>query len=697
MVNSRCLAIITSFVFTFIGCTKNSGNMNHLKDEKSPYLKQHSGNPVWWYPWGEEAIQKAKRENKPIFLSVGYSTCHWCHVMEKESFEDKEVADALNRSFISIKVDREERPDVDSIYMEAVHAMTGSGGWPMTVLLTPDREPFFGGTYFTKQSLLQILSKADEVWKKEPSKVREQGKKLVEWMQNQKLAPSSGDFSNNVFVKFYADFKQRFDSVNGGRLGKPKFPPAYALRLLLRIHRRTGEKNVLAMVTKTLDEMARGGIYDHVGGGFHRYSTDEKWLVPHFEKMLYDQAALLNAYLEAYQVTGNKEYELVAREIIDHVLRDMTTSDGGFFSAEDADSEREEGKFYVWTNQELKKLLSANEFSDFKKQFAISEGGNFEHGANILILRPSSTRKGRTPDLKQALNNLFQIRNKRVHPHRDEKVLTSWNGLFISALAKAGAVLGEKRYTESATRAVNFILTHNKDVKGNLLRRWANGESKYPGYLEDYAFLIDALIELFQATSDPKWIQEAEKLQATQEQLFFDPKNGGYFSTRIGDKLLIQRKKEFEDNVTPSGNSIATLNLLRLAAITFNQEYAKKADALLKVVPEATKLFPSGFPQLLMAVDYRLDQSKEIAIIADKDDPALQKVKSSFFSKFMPNKVIGVNAGTDSAVPLLKSKKALQEKPTVYVCVNRVCQFPTTDSKKALELAEPFEKFNLKQ
>ncbi|MGE4233076.1 MAG: thioredoxin domain-containing protein [Bacteriovoracia bacterium] len=693
----KMLLLVSPLIF-LLHCTRGGEKtgINHLKEEKSPYLQQHAENPVWWYPWGDEAFRESKRQNKPIFLSVGYSTCHWCHVMENESFTNKEVADALNRSFIAIKVDREERPDVDSIYMEAVHAMTGSGGWPMTVFLTPDKEPFFGGTYFPRETLLQILGKVDDLWRKEPGKIQEQGSKLATWMKNQKPPATTGAVGNEALVKFYESFKQSFDSVNGGRLGRPKFPPAYALRLLLRIYRRTNEKYALTMVTKTLDEMAKGGIYDHVGGGFHRYATDERWLVPHFEKMLYDQAALVNAYIEAYQVTKNKEYELVAREIIDYVLRDLSHQGGGFYSAEDADSEGSEGRFYVWKHPELKDQLPLSEFNNIKKNFDISENGNFEHGQNILSLKAGSGRLKRNASVKNALKQLFKVREKKIRPHLDDKIITSWNGLFIAALAKAGAVLNDAHYLDQARKGAHFILNRNKDQSGRLLRRWVKNESKISAYLEDYSFLIDALIELFQATSEAIWIQEAERLQALQEQLFHDPREGGYFSARADDKHLIQRKKEFEDNVIPSGTSVAVLNLLRLSAITFNQDYMKKADAILKAVPEAVRIIPTAFPQLLMAVDYKLDHAKEIAIVADKDDGDARKVRTAFFSSFMPSKVIGFSIGQNDATPLLKSKKTIQGKPTIYVCIDRVCKFPTTDLHRAIESANTYERFELK-
>jgi uncharacterized protein YyaL (SSP411 family) len=696
-----CLITLTLILFIFSSCVKKSekvspvSGFNHLKSEKSPYLLQHADNPVWWYSWGDEAFQEAKRQNKPIFLSVGYSTCHWCHVMEKESFTNAEVATALNRTFIAIKVDREERPDVDAVYMEAVQAMTGSGGWPMTVFLTPNGQPFFGGTYFPRDALLQILGKVDDFWKNDPLKIREDSDKLLKSLAAKKHLAVGRSLTNNIFVKFFQRFTEEFDSIHGGRLGQPKFPPAYALRLLLRIHRRTGNPDALKMVTKTLDAMGRGGIYDAVGGGFHRYSTDEKWLVPHFEKMLYDQAALMSAYLEAYQVTRNDEYRLVVQEIADYVLRDMTAPEGGFYSAEDADSDGVEGKFYVWNFKEIKSLLTPGELREFKKNFSISPEGNFE-GNNILALNVGFSRLKRTAEVKSAFAKLFHARAKRVRPPRDDKVITSWNGLLISALARAGSVLGEKRYAEAAVKAADFILSHNRDKKGMLSRRWAKGESRYTAYLEDYSFLIDALIELFQATSEPKWIQGAESLQAIQNTLFLDSDNGGYFNTQLGDKLLIERKKVYEDNVTPSGNSITVLNLLRLSAITFNPEYSKTIDSLLKSIPEVVNSFPSEFPQLLMAVDYRLDQSKEIALVADRESEALTKFRAVLVEAFNPNKVLVVGIGVNPKIPILQGKHTIQGKPTAYVCLNRACKMPTTAIEKAVGLTKTFEPYQIK-
>ncbi|MGE4107329.1 MAG: thioredoxin domain-containing protein [Bacteriovoracia bacterium] len=687
-----------------IGCRDNhspsAGNssdakgFNHLKSEKSPYLQQHAENPVWWYPWGDEAFKAAKEQNKPIFLSVGYSTCHWCHVMEEDSFTRPEVAEVLNRAFIAIKVDREERPDVDKIYMEAVQAFTGSGGWPMTVLLTPDREPFFGGTFFPRTQLLQVLNQIEEVWKNNPQKIREDGKRIASSLKDRKWDKISSSFSDRIFVTFFKNWSGSFDSTYGGRKGAPKFPPAYDLRLLLRIYRRTDDPRALEMVTKTLDEMAKGGIYDHVGGGFHRYSTDGKWLIPHFEKMLYDQAALLSAYTEGFQVTRKKEHELVARETADYVLRDLRDPKGGFYSAEDADSSGKEGLFYVWKLKELSQILTKDEFSAIGSTFLISRGGNFEDEQNVLSLKATASRETRPLIVKSALEKMAQVRSKRIRPARDEKILTAWNGLMISALVRASTIFKEPRYLEAGEKAAEFIQAHlTKD--GKLLRRWIANEAKGESFLEDYAFLIDALIELFQATSETKWLTEAERLQKLQDEMFFDSKSGTYFLTSGHDPSLLHRVQDFEDNVTPSGVSVTALNYLRLFGITFKDSYQQKAAQIFQSMPVFVEQYPTAFSQFLMAVDFNLDRSKEIAVIADQEDLAVHSARNSIFEIFNPNKVIAIGLGR-GAVPLLKGKTAQNGKPTIYVCENHVCQLPTTDLEKAVKFINLTRKYSLR-
>jgi len=665
---------------------------NRLAEEKSPYLQQHKNNPVHWQPWSNEVFEIAKKLNKPIFLSIGYSTCHWCHVMEHESFENEGVAQVLNKYFISIKVDREERPDVDTIYMDAVQAMTGRGGWPMSVFLTPDRKPFFGGTYYPKNQFVKILRQIGNVWENNPDKLLEASEQLLKTISRQTQAAQSTSWPDDIFHQLVKKADETFDWEEGGHKGQMKFPPGYELRMLLRIHRRSGNEKALKMARFTLDKMAAGGIYDHMGGGFHRYSTDPRWLEPHFEKMLYDQASMTNAYLEAFQVTGHKEYELVAREILDYVLRDMTHPEGGFYSAEDADSEGKEGKFYVWREDELSVLLSKKEFSEFNKAFGISKKGNFEHNANILELQKGHSKAKRADVLKEALEKLFKFREKRVHPYKDTKVLTSWNGLMIAAMARAAQVFGDERYKEGAIQAAEFVLKNLKDKKGNLLRRWIDGETKFVAYLDDYAFLIDALIEVYQLDFDMKWIEEAKRLQELQDTLFWDEEKGGYYFSDGSDKTLLLRSKELMDNVRPAGNSVSALNLLRLSDFYYENLFKERAIKVLSSIPERLTNYPTAFPQLMMALDYLKDRSKEIAVVAVNLENG-KKFIQALQAPYNPNKVISLGTAEEQALPLLKNKSLKKGETTVYICENSICKLPTTDIKEALKLAGVFEKY----
>ncbi|MDO8644678.1 MAG: thioredoxin domain-containing protein, partial [bacterium] len=590
---------------------------NRLGKEKSPYLLQHKDNPVHWFPWGPAAFETAKKENKLIFLSIGYSTCHWCHVMEEDSFERKEVADVLNRDFISIKVDREERPDVDRIYMDAVVAMTGQGGWPLSVFLTPDLKPFFGATFVPRANFIQLLKNIQNVWETQREKILESSEQLMTHLQGApqnipsepipppqnfpplsakgRINPSAekrggrGDFLP-ILEESLHSFEDTFDSSFGGFGRAPKFPKSVDCSLLLRLHQRFKDvgaihESPLQMVTLTLDKMARGGIYDHLGGGFARYSTDNRWLVPHFEKMLYDNALLTWTYLEAFQVTGNERFASVARETLDYVLRDMTHPEGGFYSAEDADSQREEGKFYVWNEAELKSLLIPEEFDLFKKVYQVTPEGNFvEHGkpnhhTTILSLSEGYDWKIKEdPLLKSAHQKLFAARKKRIHPHKDDKVLTEWNGLMIAAMAKGYQVLGDEKYLQASQHAAEFI-KKNLSPSGGLLRRFRDNHAAIPAFASDYAFLIHGLIELYQSDFNPDWLQWAKELQETQDKLFWDSKDGGYFFSEESAQDLIVRTKETHDGATPSGNSVSLLNLLRLNAFGFN--FSEKIDELL--------------------------------------------------------------------------------------------------------------------
>ena len=612
----RRLIIILSFlilsllmIVVMAEITQKSAPSNRLGKEKSPYLLQHKDNPVAWYAWGEEAFEAAKKENKPIFLSIGYSTCHWCHVMEKESFEEQDVAQVLNQNFIAIKVDREERPDVDKIYMDAVVEMTGHGGWPMSMFLTTDLKPFFGGTYWPKTQFLGVLNQIAHIWNTERQKVEGISEQMVQHLKAQVSKAVPQEFSEKNLILAYQEALHSFDSIYGGFGHAPKFPPSQKLGLLLRIVRRTQNPKVLEMVEVTLDHMARGGIYDHLGGGFHRYSTDQEWLTPHFEKMLYDNASLSWVYLEAYQLTHNEMYREVAREILDYVLRDMTASEGGFYSAEDADSEGEEGKFYVWSEAELKKTLTEQELAQFTKVYGVTSHGNFEHGTTILNLQKEFFWEIKKDPLIQAAHQkLFQVRKKRIHPYKDDKILTDWNGLMIASFAKGYQVLRDEKYVKAAQKAASFIEKHlYKNEK--LLKRYREGEAHFEGTLDDYSYLIFGLLTLYESDFNMGWFEWAKALQNMQDRLFWDETEGGYFFTVADNPHLIRRSKEYHDEARPNSNAVAVCNLLKLHDMTFEKNYKDKAQKILSITADFSKKHPGAFSQLLIALDYVLDSS----------------------------------------------------------------------------------------
>jgi len=693
---------------------------NRLSKEKSPYLLQHQNNPVDWYPWGEEAFEKAKSENKLIFLSIGYSTCHWCHVMEHDSFEHQDVADILNQHFVSIKLDREERPDLDQAYMDAVVALSGRGGWPMSVFLTPDRKPFYGGTFFWRDQFKQMLMQMQLVWKKEPEKIAASGAELVNHLQERKQSTSQGSApaSDALFNQANEIFQQSFDKAFGGFGSAPKFPRSVDLCFLLRHYRRTGDSHSLQMVEKTLEMMARGGMYDHVGGGFARYSTDNRWLLPHFEKMLYDNALLAWTYLEAYQVTGKETYATIARETLDYILRDMTSGEGGFYSAEDADSEGVEGKFYVWTETELATILTPEEFAKIKniygiqtfgnfKTFALSEGSSAEviHGnevehANILHYQPNyGWDDKKDPLVQSALKKLFAIREKRIHPLKDDKVLTSWNGLMIHAMAKAYQVLRDERYLLAAQKAAAFIkskLWHGKQLQ----HRYRLGEARFDGCLEDYANLIFGLLTLAESDFDSVWIDWAVELQKIQEEKFADPEGGYYFSSSDTKDVFV-RKKESYDGATPSGNSIALYNLTRLVAITGNAEFKKSQDRMLNWLGGLIGRYPPGFCMALLSLDYLNDKNYEIVVSGKRGDVETEKVLDYLWKVFLPNKVLLFASDKKQAQPVLAGKEFQGELQSnskfkkynrlgstaennkendsavqIYICQGQSCQMP---------------------
>lgn len=680
---------------------------NRLFLESSPYLIQHAHNPVNWYPWGDEAFREAKRLNRPVFLSVGYSTCHWCHVMEEESFEDIEIARAMNENYIAIKVDREERPDIDAIYMSAVQAMTGHGGWPMNVWLTPERKPFFGGTYFpardgdrgVRAGFLTILKKLREVYDVQPDKVAESSQQVADGIEKI-LTPISGTVlpEANVLKRAATYYRSNFDSKFGGLSGAPKFPSRLPVRFLLRYHKRTQDKEALNAVKVTLEKMAAGGIHDHVAGGFHRYSTDEKWLIPHFEKMLYDNALLAMAYLEGYQVTHKEQFKKITRKILRYVKRDMTSPEGAFYSATDADSpapngKREEGWFFTWTPEEIDLVLSKDVSKLMRAYYTVTPSGNFE-GRNILntpeplskIAKKFRLGENAASDsIEEGLDLLYEARAKRRAPLRDEKILTSWNGLMISAFAKAGLILKEEDYIVSAKRAADFILS-NLYKNGALFRTFKDGKAKQDAFLDDYAFFIAALIDLYESTFDLKWLNHAITLDQVLEKYFEDKNIGGFFMTGNEHEKLLAREKPSYDGAEPSGNSVTVLNLLRLHEFTTNDSYRKRAEKSLKAFSGTIESNPVALSEMLLAIDFHLDKPKEIVIVAPKGgrggaEPLLEIFRNSF----VPNSILAVlEEGDDlrsqsGVIPLVKEKRALNGRVTAYVCEKGLCKFPTSD------------------
>lgn len=584
--------------------------MNHLNKSKSPYLLQHKDNPVHWFAWGEDAFEAARKENRPIFLSIGYSTCYWCHMMEKDSFEHQNVADVLNKYFICIKVDREEHPDVDQIYMDAVIALSGNGGWPMSVFLTPDLKPITGATFFWQAQFIQILENIGNLWINEPKKIVEQAQSLTQFLQTKCATPKEEEINADLLKKAFVLYEESFDPRDGGFGHAPKFPHSLNLSLLFRIYQRTQNKTALDISLKTLDAMAHGGIFDHLGGGFHRYATDDSWLTPHFEKMLYDNALLVPAYLEGFEITKKSIYADVARSTLDFVLRELRDSLGGFHCALDAGEADLEGEFYVWKEDELKNILTPQEFKFFKEFYGITPTGNFEHETNILHIPKDQKWDLKKDSLMEASHQkLLEVRQQRKPPHKDDKVLTSWNGLMISAFARGFKILGEKYFLEAAKTCATFIETHlYKD--GELLRRYRDGESRFPATLQDYTYLIYGLIDLYSAEPDAHWLAWAQTLQKKCDEILWDEKEGGYFFSDPAAKDLVIQKKEFHDGATPSGNSMAVYNLLRLHTLTGEKEYHEKGERLLKILCAVTKEYPAGYPLTMIAIDYYLGERK---------------------------------------------------------------------------------------
>ena len=690
-------------------------DFNRLVFEKSPYLLQHAANPVDWHPWNEEAFQKAKNQDKPVFLSIGYSTCHWCHVMEHESFEDPQVASLINENFIPIKVDREERPDLDQIYMAVCQAVTGTGGWPLTIILTPDREPFFAGTYFPKESrfgrtgLMELIPKLAELWQTKRGELLESADQIVSFLR-QDNQPASGELEKEIFDKAYQQLSGRFDSLQGGFGSAPKFPSAHNLIFLLRYWHHSGQDHALDMVEKTLQKMRLGGIFDQVGFGFHRYSTDPNWLLPHFEKMLYDQAMLVMAYVEAYQATGKSEYAQTAREILSYVLRDMTSPEGGFYSAEDADSEGEEGLFYLWTPAEFREYLGDKGSDLFINLLNLKEGGNFSDestktktGQNIIYLNKSLIEIAQEIDLSEnqlielwnkTRQMLFDIREKRIHPLKDDKILTDWNGLMIAACAKAASVLEEPLYALAAKNAADFIWDRLRAEDGKLLKRYRDGEAGLPAHLDDYAYLVWGFLELYEAVFDPVYLKRAIDLNQMMLSEFWDDQNGGLFFTAEGQADLIVRKKEIYDGAVPSGNSIAAFNLLRIGRMTANPELEEKARLIGSAFSDQVAPTPMGYTQLLSAMIFALGSTYEVVITGDPEGDDTKSMLDALNRTYIPNKVtlfrpIGEKESIiEGLAKYTANQNSIDGKATAYICKNYTCSAPTTDINEMLNLLQ---------
>ncbi len=713
------LLIVSFVLITGIAmANKKETYTNRLSKEKSPYLLQHAHNPVDWFSWSDEAFDKAKKEDKPLFVSIGYSTCHWCHVMEEEAFARKEIADILNKNFISIKVDREERPDLDQVYMQAVMAMTGSGGWPLNVFMTQDKKPFYGGTYFPiedkwgRPGFKTLLLSIADTWKSHREKLIDSAQGLAAALSKQQEGKAQKEFTidETLLKNAYEGFSGNFDPEYGGFSDAPKFPSGHSLSFLLRYYARAKEPKALAMVEKALIKMAEGGIYDQLGGGFHRYATDREWRIPHFEKMLYDQAILVRAYLEAYQATGKRKYAEIAKEVFEYVLQDMMQPEGGFYSAEDADSPPpecskkksaaggKEGAFYLWTKDELAKALDKEELEIVSYYFGIKEEGNALpdpqgefRGKNIFYIAHSIEETAQhyhksIQEIERIIGNarrkLLSVRDKRPWPHRDDKILTDWNGLMISSLAFGSRVLDEPRYLSAAEKGAQFILKNMQGKEERLFHRYREGEAAIQGMLDDYAFFIHGLLELYEASFKPEYLVFAKRLCHEMIKLFWDENEGGFFFTAHDAEELFTRHKEIFDSAIPSGNSIALLDLLRTGFLTMDKDLLQKAEVLLKAFAQNISRVPTGCAQALSALDFMLG-SKQIVLVGPDKAQDTQKMLQCLYLYFIPNKVIAFRpADNEQAteiiglVPFLKEYVSLENKATVYLCEDYTCKLP---------------------
>ena len=675
---------------------------NALINEASPYLQQHAHNPVHWYPWGEEAFAKAKKENKPIFLSIGYATCHWCHVMENEDFEDEEVAAMMNKTFISIKVDREERPDIDQVYMQVAQMMNGQGGWPLNILMTPDKKPFYAATYIPKHSrngrvgMLDLSARVGQLWSQEREKLEQSASKISQALAQRSGAQAiAGDMDVTVLAKKAVDdLKQSFDKEHGGFGGAPKFPSPHKLLFLLRQVEKNHDSKGLAMVEKTLDAMRAGGLFDQIGFGFHRYSTDAKWLLPHFEKMLYDQAMLMMAYTEAYQLTGHKRHAMVVREIAAYVLRDMRDKTGGFYSAEDADSEGVEGKFYVWKTAEIEAFLGKENAKKAEKMFNLSKNGNFHDeatgkmtGDNIPHLA-AWTDAGLDKDVESIRQTLFATREKRIHPFLDDKILTDWNGLMVAAFAKASRALDEPKYLKAAKKCADFLLQTMRDDQGHLLHRYRHGDAGITGHLDDYAFFTWGLIELYEASFDAKYLQDA--LDLNNDMLTrFTSESGGLYLTAHDAEALLVRPMEAWDGALPSGNAVAASNILRLARMSSNSKLEETGDKIFKAFSALLTQAPVGVTHMLSAQVFAAGDSIEIVLAGDKNSKQAKVMVDTLNRLYLPSAiVIWRDDESMKLIPFIKLQAPINNQVTVYVCKNFQCNQPVTDSQAVLGLLQ---------
>ncbi|MGP8152791.1 MAG: thioredoxin domain-containing protein [Smithella sp.] len=680
---------------------------NRLINEKSPYLLQHAQNPVDWYPWGGEAFEKAKQEDKPIFLSIGYSTCHWCHVMERESFEDEEAAGLLNNTFVNIKVDREERPDIDAVYMKVCQLMTQSGGWPLTIMMTPDKKPFFAATYIPRETkyghagLLEIIPQIKLLWQNKRADVLSASEEITQALK-QPMAGKAQDLGEETLHRAYRSFCMSFDRTFGGFGQAPKFPSPHNLFFLMRCWKRTGDAEALQIVEHTLQNMRRGGIYDQIGFGFHRYSTDARWIVPHFEKMLYDQALMAMAYIELYQATGKKEYENTVREIFTYVLRDMTDEQGGFYCAEDADSEGVEGKFYLWTEAEIRNILTNREADLFLSQYWHTDDIDVQGmqgipvGCFIAHLKPSAgTQQDITetfPVMESIREKLFVAREKRVHPHKDDKILTDWNGLMIAALARGAQIFDEPACTKAALRAMDFIIQSMQTKEGRLLHRYRDGHAAIEASLDDYSFLVWALLELYEATFQTQHLLKALEYQSLLFDCFRDDKDGGFFFTPNDAEELLTRPREIYDGAIPSGNSVAYINALRLSRITGDADMDKRAHEIYRAFRAQADAMPTAFTQFLCGLDFAIGPSSEVIIAGNMDQKDTQAMLAALRRNFVPNKIVIFRPATlaqpdiEIIAPFVQSHPAINGQTTAYVCTNFTCALPTNDPQKMIEL-----------